>query len=106
MSTVETSKLAFRNLGRNTRRTLITSFALALSTALFIAYYAIVDGMNAQLVHSLTRFDVGHLQVHAQGWLATHSLDDTVDDAERVRVAVTRDPAVRAASARGASASE
>jgi lipoprotein-releasing system permease protein len=93
-------KLAFRNLGRNARRSLIAGLALSLSLALCIAYYGLADGMNVQLVHSLTRYDLGHLQVHAEGWSKHRRLEATIPDAERVLAVVRRDPAVRAASAR------
>lgn len=94
------SKLAFRNLGRNTRRSLVTGTALALSVALCIAYDALADGMNVQLIHSLTRYDLGHLQVHAPGYTERHKLANTILDANRVMKAVRADPEIRAASAR------
>jgi len=94
------TKLAFRNLGRNARRSLITGLALAFSAALCIAYYALVDGMNAQLVHALTRFDLGHLQAHAEGYVAKRSVDLTLPEPEKVLSAVRADAAVRAAAPR------
>jgi lipoprotein-releasing system permease protein len=93
-------KLALRNLGRNRRRTLITGLALALSAALSIAYYGLIDGMNEGLVHALTRFDLGHLQVHAAGYTKHRALENTLPDAAAALAEVRRDPAVRAAAAR------
>jgi len=94
------AKLAFRNLGRNTRRSLITGLGLAFSAALCTAYYGLADGMNGQLVHSLTRYDLGHLQVHASGWGQRHRLGLTIPGAGRVLEAISRDPAVQAATPR------
>lgn len=94
------TKLAVRNLGRNSRRSAITALGLALSTALCVAYYAIADGMNAELVHSLTRYDLGHLQVHARGFSQRRGLDRTLPESERVLGVVRADPSVRAAAPR------
>jgi ABC-type lipoprotein release transport system permease subunit len=92
--------LAFRNLGRNVRRSAITALGLALSTALCVAYYAIADGMNAELVHSLTRYDLGHLEVHARGYGTRRSLALTLPDPEKILAVTRADPAVRAAAPR------
>ncbi len=58
------SVLAWRNLGRNRRRSLITGSALAFGMALCIAAFGITDGLNAQMLRSLTRYELGHVQVH------------------------------------------
>lgn len=94
------AKLALRNLGRNARRSAVTGLALAFSAALCIAYYALVDGMNAQLVHALTRFDLGHLQVHRTGYTARRALEATIPSGREVLDRVRKDAGVRAASPR------
>ncbi len=94
------TELAFRNLGRNLRRSLITGFGLALSTALCVAYYAVADGMNAELVHSLTRFDLGHLQVHARGWGKGQRLDAMLPEPERELASIRGVPGVLSAAPR------
>ena len=59
-----TLTLAWRNLGRNRRRTLITGAGLALGMSLCVATYGLMDGMNADILRALTRLDLGHVQVH------------------------------------------
>lgn len=94
------AKLAYRNLGRNARRSLITGLALALSAALSIAYYGLVDGMNAGLVHSLTRFDLGHVQAHAPGYSVRGVLDLTLPEGDAALASIRNEPKVVSASGR------
>ena len=56
--------LAWRNLGRNLRRTMITGAALAVGISLSVAAYGLTDGMTSELLRALTKFDLGHVQVH------------------------------------------
>ena len=57
-------RLAWRNLGRNRRRTVITATALVIGVALSVASYAYFDGMTAEMLRALTRYDLGHAQLH------------------------------------------
>lgn len=75
-----TARIAWRNLGRNPRRTLLTGSALALGVALAVFSYGLVDGMLGTLLHSLTRFDLGHVQVHQRDYPESKALEDTVRD--------------------------
>ena len=67
-------KLAWRNLGRNRRRTLITGLGLALGMSLCVASYGLVDGMNVDILNALTRLDLGHVQVHHPDYVRKRDL--------------------------------
>jgi ABC-type lipoprotein release transport system permease subunit len=79
-----TAKLAWRNLGRNRRRTVITAVALAVGMSLCVASYGWMDGINADILHALTRFDLGHVQVHNPEYPREHKLKETINDPGRV----------------------
>ena len=64
----------WRNLWRNTRRTGITLAAVCLSTAILMASYGLMDGLMQHAVSNATNLVVGEVQVHAQGYLADHSI--------------------------------
>ena len=64
----------WRNLWRNTRRTGITLAAVCLSTAILMASYGLMDGLMQHAVSNATNLVVGEIQVHAQGYLADHSI--------------------------------
>jgi ABC-type lipoprotein release transport system permease subunit len=71
---VNTFRYGWRNLWRNTRRTSITLAAVTLSTAILIASYGLMDGLMRHAVSNATNLVVGEVQVHAQGYLADHSI--------------------------------
>ncbi len=75
-----TLKLAWRNLGRNRRRTGITGMALIVGVALSVAGYGLIDGMNAELLRALTRNELGHVQVHNPAYPDSHALGKTLNN--------------------------
>lgn len=61
-------KIAWRNVQRNRRRSLITIAAISLGLASLIFFGAINDGFNEQMVRSSVRLMIGHIQIHRQGY--------------------------------------
>jgi lipoprotein-releasing system permease protein len=86
--------LAWRNLGRNRRRTSITALALAVGTSLCVASFGLTDGMNADILHSLTRLDLGHVQVHHPEFPRQHTLKHLVPHPDRVAATARSLPGV------------
>ena len=72
-------KMAWRNLWRNPKRTLITLFSMAFGLTMMIVGYALMDGMLNQMVHYATVLGTGHVQVHHPDYLEDHSLYDTIN---------------------------
>ncbi|HSN24942.1 MAG TPA: FtsX-like permease family protein [Kofleriaceae bacterium] len=72
-------RIAWRNLGRNRRRTLITGVGIALGAAMCIGAIGILDGLDQQIVTSVTEAELGHVQVHSADYLRSRSLHDTFD---------------------------
>ena len=93
-------RLAWRNLGRNRRRTLITGLALAVGMALCVATYGLMDGMNADILRALTRLDLGHVQVHHPKFPKKRTLKHTIPGADRILAAARGLEGVRAAAPR------
>jgi lipoprotein-releasing system permease protein len=93
-------RLAWRNLGRNPRRTLITGGAIVAGVSLCIAVGGLTDGLDADLVRSVTRMSMGEVQIHRAGYLAKHALTLTMDDPASVVRAAEAEPGVSAASPR------
>lgn len=94
------TQLAWRNLGRNRRRTVITSIALAVGVSLSVAGYGLMDGMSAELVRALTRYDLGHIQLHNKEYPKNHKLEYTIDDAATLLDEVRKVDGIQAASPR------
>ncbi len=93
-------RLAWRNLGRNRRRSAITGAALAFGMALCIATFGLTDGVNAQMLHSLTRFDLGHVQVHNKEYVEDRDSTTPIATPERILEAAEATPAIRGAAPR------
>jgi lipoprotein-releasing system permease protein len=93
-------RLAWRNLGRNRRRTLITGLALAVGTMLCVATYGLMDGMNAGILNALTRLDLGHVQLHEPNFPKKRLLKRTIPGAEALAVAAAKLEGVEAVSQR------
>lgn len=60
--------LAWRNVWRNARRSIITMTAMAVGVAGVIAAYSYREVANEMIIHDVTSGLVGHLQVHALGY--------------------------------------
>ncbi|MEN6475696.1 MAG: FtsX-like permease family protein [Syntrophaceae bacterium] len=67
-------RLAFRQIQRNRRRSLITIFAMAFSLAILVIYIALIEGMVRDTYVNAVMLDMGQVQVHAPGYLDTRSI--------------------------------
>jgi ABC-type lipoprotein release transport system permease subunit len=75
---------SWRNLWRNSRRTLITLAALGLNTTVLIITLALIDGYLENAVAYATEMVVGEAQVHAVGYLEDHSLYKRVENPDAI----------------------
>ncbi|MEZ4436638.1 MAG: ABC transporter permease, partial [bacterium] len=66
-----TLKLAWRNIWRNGRRTLITAAAIGLGVAALVFTQAMVEGMFHRMVGVATASMSGDAQIHAPGYRTT-----------------------------------
>lgn len=69
MTTISiTVKLAFRNLARNRRRSLLTISAIAFALACLLIFDALKNGLHQKMIDTTTSTDIGSLQIHGQGY--------------------------------------
>ena len=61
-------KLAWKNIWRNKRRTLLTINAIGFGVMALVALYNYYDGFHEQLVHNVIRYQSGHLVVTAPSY--------------------------------------
>jgi len=76
--------LAWRNIVRNARRSLITVSAVALGLTSLIFLWGFNDGVHNSMMRNLQQVIVGSIQVHAAGYFHHPKLVKTVPDAARV----------------------
>jgi ABC-type lipoprotein release transport system permease subunit len=95
-----TFRLAWRNLWRHGRRSLITASAMAVAVALCMAMLAFNDGMYAKLFDVMVEQQLGHLQIHHPAYPTARKLFDTVPDAASTMQRVLAHDQVLSASAK------
>jgi ABC-type lipoprotein release transport system permease subunit len=95
-------KMAWRNMWRNGRRTLIASIAIVLSMILLIFFQAFMDGMDQSIYGNTVRLYGGNVLIHAPGYRekAPRLPMLPVADVDAVLAAVRAQPNVLVASTR------
>jgi ABC-type lipoprotein release transport system permease subunit len=80
-------RIAWRNLWRHRRRTLITASGMAIAMGLVISMSAMQDGMFDMMADIMVRQQLGHAQVNHPDWPGREQMYDTVssDLVERIQ---------------------
>lgn len=76
------SRIAFRNIFRHKRRSLLTGLMMAGGCALFAIFFGMVDGSYGLLINMFTRDHTGHIQIHKKGYLDKPSIYKIIRDPE------------------------
>lgn len=92
--------LAWRNLWRHRRRTLITVLTMAVSVAGCIGLSAWVGGFSGMIQSAIVDRQVGHFQVHHADYPTTMNPYDTVPDADAVLASLRGQDNVKLAAPR------
>jgi lipoprotein-releasing system permease protein len=91
-----TLKLAWRNLFRNKRRSIIAGIAIGVGLATLIFTDALIQGMKRDMIDSATGAYMGEAQIHRAGYRLKHQAGLTINDPEGVIARLARDPDVAA----------
>ncbi len=79
-------KLAWRNLGRNRRRTMLTVVTVALGLALLLVTLGLGDGSHLQMIDNAVRMGSGHVLIQSQGYHAHGGVQRALGEGIRSRV--------------------
>jgi ABC-type lipoprotein release transport system permease subunit len=71
-------KLAWRNLWRNKRRTLITLASVLMAVVLAIAIRSVQLGAYGNMIGNAVRFSTGYIQIHKKGYWNDQSINNTM----------------------------
>ncbi len=77
-------KMAFRNIFRQKRRTVLTGMSMIGGFAMAAIFIGWADGSYGNIIDNFTRFHTGHIQVHDSGYLDRPSLYKTVDEYDKI----------------------
>ena len=92
--------MAWRNLGRNRRRTALAILAIAVGQFALLASNGMMHGYADNIRLAITGPMIGHAQIHAPSWRDDRAMDQTLRDVSDVLAKVRADDAVRNASPR------
>jgi len=88
------STLAWRNIWRNRRRTLITLFSIAFGVFLAVLFTGLGDSTYGQMIDHSARLSGGHVVVQHPEYAETPSLKRSLQQTDALRALVEGDPDV------------
>ena len=74
--------MAWRNIGRNRRRTVVTVGAMAFGLYAMVIWFGMLQGMLNDMEETVVEVDLGDLQIHAPTYLDDPSLYTDIDDVD------------------------
>lgn len=87
-------KLAWLNIWRNKRRTLITTASVFFAVLLAIATRSITNGVYENMIHNVVSYASGYIQIHKKGFWDEQSIDNTFEDDEQLTQILLKNPDV------------
>ncbi len=78
--------MAWRNLWRYRRRTLVTVAAMTLALLVMVLYTSLVEGYLRDLERNIVDIELGDIQIFAQGYQDNPSLYNVIPDPDRLLV--------------------
>jgi putative ABC transport system permease protein len=93
-------KIAWRNIIRNKRRSLITVSAVGFGLGALIFVWSFVEGAHSQMIENYTSYLTGHIQVHAKGFAQKQKLETNIPDYQDLLTKIRHIDGVTAAAPR------
>jgi len=87
-------KLAWRNILRNKRRTLIAGIAIGVGLGAMIFTDALMIGMKDNMIESATKSFLGEGQIHRQGFRLTQEVEKTINNLDEIVSNLEKEKAV------------
>ena len=75
-------KMAWRNIGRNRRRTVVTVGAMAFGLYAMVVWFGMLQGLLNDMEETVVEVELGDLQIHAPTYLDDPSLYTDIDDVD------------------------
>ncbi len=94
------TKMAWRNIWRNPRRTILTVLAIVFACVLLVFMLSFELGSYDTMINSSIKINTGHLQVQAQGYHKSQKMRLVIPDPDMIKSALDRTPQVVAYTSR------
>ena len=85
-------KLAWLNIWRNKRRTIITATSVFFAVLLAIIFRSLTDGIYDNMIHNIVSYSSGYLQIHQKGYWDEQSIDNTFEEDEKLYQGLLKNP--------------
>jgi len=96
-------KMAWRNIWRNTRRTILTICAIAFASLLLVFMLSFQFGSYATMINTAVKIQTGHLQIQAQGYHDKKDIRRVVPHPEQLSTVFAGLPQIESYTSRGQS---
>jgi putative ABC transport system permease protein len=93
-------KMAWRNIWRNPRRTLLTMLAIAFACVLLVFMLSFQFGSYDTMIDSSVKISTGHLQIQARGFQKEHAIRKVIPDPQPILRILEKTPGIRAFTTR------
>ena len=93
-------KLAWRNIWRNKRRSLIVLGSVVVGMVAIVLTDGLSNGMMRQMLFNQISLNISHIQIHKKGFQNNKIVKNYIPDYERVQKVLKKDPSVEAFSKR------
>lgn len=90
------ARLAWRNIWRNRRRSLITMASVMFAVLLAIVMKSMISGVWGKMVRDVVSFSSGYIQVHKKGYWEEQSIDNSFGEDTALFRALEADPEIAA----------
>lgn len=93
-------KMAWRNIWRNPRRTILTVLAIAFACVLLVFMLSFQLGSYDTMINASVKINTGHLQVQAEGYNTHRKMELAIEDPQSVKAMLEKMPDVSAYTCR------
>ncbi len=97
---LSTLRMAWRNLGRNRRRTALALTAIAVGQLCLLAMAGMMHGWKDEILKAITGPAIGDIQIHRSGWRKERAVDLSIPDLASTLGSIRSHAAVEGAFAR------
>ena len=95
------TKMAWRNIWRNPRRSILTVCAITFASVLLVFMLSFQFGSYETMINTSVKISTGHLQVQAEKYLEKKSIRYTIPDPDKITAVLNVIPDVAAYTLRG-----
>ncbi|MBD1259756.1 ABC transporter permease [Maribacter polysiphoniae] len=88
-------KLAWLNIWRNKRRTIITTTSVFFAVLLAVTTRSMTDGVYENMIHNIVGYSSGYLQIHQYGYWDEQSIDNTFEENGELNQKLLKNPKVK-----------